>query len=305
MLKFGFIGCGLATFERAKALPENSITSCLDGYDKVEKQFCFTYNSKSVSFDEMLSLTDAIFVCTPHEFLYDYSLKALQAGKHVLIEKPGAVFSHQLIELQKIARENNVVCHIGYTIGNILSDLNLLINEPNTIQANYCHGARIGYDKEWRMRSSSHGGGVSYDLLSHILHLSLLCDKDLEFAAGAKSNSFWKSEGEDIASLILKGKNGNHANLFASCSDWKKNFLFSMNSDDTKIEIKNVNARNGDFELIKHLNTGPGIIPSTESKSMNKNFWIADTILFLNKINDGHTTDLTTEIKVLEILEQF
>ena len=304
-LVFGFIGCGLATFERAKGLPKESVAYCLDGYDKVERQFCNMFDAKSVTFEEMINGSDAIFVCTPHEFLYDYS-KALEAGKHVLVEKPGAVTVEELTHLQELAKKNNVVCHIGYTLGNVLLENNCLRNKPNSILGNYCHGAREGYDKEWRMRSNNNGGGVSYDLLTHITHMSLLCDPDLDYVSGMKSNTYWQSVGEDTATVLLKNqKTQAIANLFASCADWKKNFSLALNYDNYKIEIKNVNARNGDYTFITHYNTGPGVIPQSNSVDTNGNFWVADTDIFLNKIENQTPTNLSNEINVLRIINLF
>jgi predicted dehydrogenase len=284
-LKYGFIGCGLATFERAKALPEENIVCCLDGYDKVERQFCATFDAVSVDFDTMMTMVDVVFVCAPHQYLFDYSVRALNAGKHVMVEKPGAVTPEELSQLNQIAQEKNLVCHVGYTLGNVLLNYGFIKPNPHSILGNYCHGAREGYDNEWRMRENSLGGGVSYDLLTHITHMSLLCDGNLDLVSGSKANSYWKTAGEDTAMAILKNNStGAVASLFASCSDWKKNFNLSLNYLDNKIEVKNLNARNGDFILITHANTGPGIIPETTEKEITMPFWILDTQLFLNKI---------------------
>lgn len=300
----GFVGCGLASFERAKTFEEQEVKCCLDDFFKVEKEFCQAYKfCEPMSYDKMLDNTDVVFVCTPHEFLYDYASSALQAGKHVLVEKPGAVTSEQLRHLEQLAKKNNLVCHIGYTIGNIMLDRKLLHTLPNSILANYCHGARPTYAEEWRMRSSKVGGGVSYDLLSHIIHMSLLCNSNLELISGSKFQTYWKNcEGDDVAIAVL-GDDDKTAVLYASCADWKKNFSFSANYNDYKIEIKNVNARNGDFEYTLHSTTGPGIIPQTKEIKDNGDFWIQDTLLFINKIKTNQPTDLSNEIKVLEILE--
>jgi predicted dehydrogenase len=304
-LRCGFIGCGLATFERAKAFEKDQVVCCLDGYDKIERKFCETFDAVSVDFDTMMTMVDAVFVCTPHQFLYDYSIKALEAGKHVMVEKPGAVTVEELQKLNETAQKKNLVCHVGYTIGNILKSRNYLKDKPHSILGNYCHGARDGYDKEWRMRENSQGGGVSYDLLTHIIHMSLLCDPNLELVGGSKANSYWKSAGEDVAMAILKNNETNAvASLFASCSDWKKNFSFALNLKDCKYEIKNVNARNGDFTFITHSDTGPGKIPETSQQELNGNFWIEDTLLFLNKISENIPTDLSNEIKVLELINR-
>jgi predicted dehydrogenase len=303
-LKCGFVGCGLATFERAKALPTNTVVACLDGYDRVEKQFCSLYGAKSVPFEEMLEICNVIFVCTPHEFLYDYAKKSLEKGIHTLIEKPGAITGEELKELQEISIENKKVCHIGYTIGNILKSNGEIPENPKSILANYCHGARPGYDKEWRMKSAQRGGGVRYDLLTHITHMALLCDSNFEFINGVTSNSYWDSEGDDTAAIMLKNpKTKSIANLFASCADWKKNFNFSINYSDYKIIFRDVNARNGEYSLVKYLNTGPGIMPTEVSENKNGNFWVADTLLFIEKIKRNIPTDLFVEIKTLEIIE--
>jgi predicted dehydrogenase len=303
---FGFIGCGLATFERAKGLPKDSVAYCLDGYDKIERQFCKQFDAESVSFENMVEKSDAIFVCTPHDYLYEYAINALAAGKHVLVEKPGAVTASQLQALQDTARMKNVVCHVGYTLGNVLLNENFLRRKPNSILGNYCHGAREGYNNEWRMKSNETGGGVSYDLLTHITHMTLLCDPEMEYVNGMKSNIYWDSVGEDIATVMLKNNKTNAvASLFASCADWKKNFSLSLNYDDYKIDIKNINARNGDFTFVTHFNTGPGVIPETSSSDLNGDFWIADTKIFLNKIQEGVETDLTNEINVLKIINMF
>jgi predicted dehydrogenase len=305
-LIFGFIGCGLATFERAKGLPRDSVSYCLDGYDKIEKQFCKQFDAKSVSFENMVENSDAIFVCTPHDCLYEYAIKALAAGKHVLVEKPGAVTAAQLQSLHDEARVKNLVCHVGYTLGNVLFNENFLRMKPNSILANYCHGAREGYNNEWRMKSNENGGGVSYDLLTHITHMTLLCDPDMKYVNGMKSNIYWDSSGEDVATVMLKNNQTNAvASLFASCADWKKNFSIDLNYDNYKIDIKNINARNGDFTFVTHCNTGPGVIPETTSANLNGDFWIADTKIFLNKIQEGIATDLTNEINVLKIINMF
>src|SRR5271154_120098 len=58
------------------------------------------------SFDE--ALNDAsiqlIVVATPNETHYDLARKALQAGKHVVIDKPFAASSNEAMELSDLAK---------------------------------------------------------------------------------------------------------------------------------------------------------------------------------------------------------
>jgi glycerol-3-phosphate cytidylyltransferase len=61
------------------------------------------------SFDELLDKSDAIYVATPHGTHVDYALKAIEAGKHVLCEKPMALTEADVVRLQTAADEADVV----------------------------------------------------------------------------------------------------------------------------------------------------------------------------------------------------
>ena len=69
--------------------------------------------SYSASFEEFLDAVDAIYIATPHETHYDYVRRALQAGKHVLCEKPMAFTRKQAEELFALAKEQNRVLMEG------------------------------------------------------------------------------------------------------------------------------------------------------------------------------------------------
>jgi predicted dehydrogenase len=62
------------------------------------------------SLDDMLSNpdVDAVYVATPNPTHYDNVRRSLEAGKHVLCEKPFAINAGQARKLYEAARENNV-----------------------------------------------------------------------------------------------------------------------------------------------------------------------------------------------------
>jgi predicted dehydrogenase len=61
------------------------------------------------SFDELLDKSDAVYIATPHGTHVDYALRAIEAGKHVLCEKPMALTEAEVIRLQAAAAKANVV----------------------------------------------------------------------------------------------------------------------------------------------------------------------------------------------------
>ena len=57
---------------------------------------------------------DAVNVCTPNETHYQICREALEAGKHVLVEKPMTVSSVDAYELVELAHRRNLVLSVGH-----------------------------------------------------------------------------------------------------------------------------------------------------------------------------------------------
>ena len=59
--------------------------------------------------DDLLKHVDAVYVATPHETHYEYARKAIEAGVHVLCEKPMTLTKAQTAELFDLAAKHEVV----------------------------------------------------------------------------------------------------------------------------------------------------------------------------------------------------
>jgi UDP-N-acetylglucosamine 3-dehydrogenase len=57
---------------------------------------------------------DAVNVCTPNETHYQICREALEAGKHVLVEKPMTLSSAEAYELVGLAHKQNLVLSVGH-----------------------------------------------------------------------------------------------------------------------------------------------------------------------------------------------
>lgn len=68
-------------------------------------------------FDEVIeSEVDAVHIATPNTTHFEYSAKAIAAGKHVMCEKPLAVTSEESRKLVDLAAKSNLAAGVNYNI---------------------------------------------------------------------------------------------------------------------------------------------------------------------------------------------
>ncbi|MFB1295725.1 Gfo/Idh/MocA family protein [Mycobacterium sp. pW049] len=110
-MKAGIVGTGFMARTHAEALARLGIAvGGVVGSRAVD--FAPTYGS----FDEMLADVDVVHVCSPNNLHFEQAHAALQAGKHVVCEKPLALSSSQAHQLCAAASEYglvNAVCFIS------------------------------------------------------------------------------------------------------------------------------------------------------------------------------------------------
>ena len=117
ILSIGVIGTGRIA---NRFMPEQTLVS------GIEAQAVYNPNPQSAeafakkheldaysNLDAFLEVVDAVYIASPHETHYEYAKKALNAGKHVLCEKPLVFSKEQASELFAIAKEKNLILFEG------------------------------------------------------------------------------------------------------------------------------------------------------------------------------------------------
>jgi len=107
-IKWGIIGCGRIAHRFMQGLPEvpgNELVSVWSRRPEAVTSFTEKYGGKACAdFDELLaSDIDAVYIATLPDSHADYSIRALNAGKHVLCEKPAATNLAILNSILKVA----------------------------------------------------------------------------------------------------------------------------------------------------------------------------------------------------------
>ncbi|QLG61860.1 Gfo/Idh/MocA family protein [Halorarum salinum] len=119
---------------------------------------------------------DGVLVATPHVFHYEQATACLEAGLHVLLEKPMTMDVRDAVALARTARNRDRVLQIGYqrrfhpvfqTMKNVVDS-----GRMGDLHTVVCY---IGQDwitpqqGTWRVDPEVSGGGQLYDTGSHLL----------------------------------------------------------------------------------------------------------------------------------------
>lgn len=166
---------------------------------------------------------DAISFATPHHLHAPYALQAIEAGKHVLIEKPLANSEEDCLKLIKAADEKNVRLMIAYVIRYVPTIRRLKeaidsgkygtpINAQGWVQAYLAPTPG-----SWISRIETLGGGVLFSHGCHYIDILLYLFGDPERVAhfGTRIGTEWM-EGEGTSHALIQFKNGVIANLSSS-----------------------------------------------------------------------------------------
>tara|TARA_B100000902_G_scaffold398010_1_gene463450 strand:+ start:1155 stop:2135 length:981 start_codon:yes stop_codon:yes gene_type:complete len=304
-MKVGIIGCGLIGYKRANALNKHKIVGCFDKNKKLSKKFSENFNCLDYkNVNELIKNKDIdiVFICTFHNSLFKYTKLCLKNNKHILVEKPGAKNLQEISELIKLSNKyNKLKIHVGYNHRfhpSIISARKIInkniLGKVMYIRARYGHGARLNYNKEWRMIKKISGGGELIDQGSHLIDLSRLFLGELFVKNSLLKNFFWKTNVDDNAFLLLGNKkNEKVAFLHCSCTEWKNKFSFEIFLEYGKLEIKGIGGSYGVETLICYKMKKKMGIPKIKTWKFYKNddSWKKEIDYFVKTIDDKKNSE--------------
>lgn len=137
-MKFGIIGVGkwgrkltgeYVALKRENVLEEVAI------YDSDPTNVGFFSTEKDVkiypTLDELIKNVDAVHISTPNKYHYELASKALQSGKHVLLEKPLTTSKSDADKLIELAERQKLILKVGhiYRFANVFDKVKTLYKE--------------------------------------------------------------------------------------------------------------------------------------------------------------------------------
>ncbi len=251
-LKWGVAGCGhflentfLPTFLQLKRSSLVSVYSHnLDRAKFISNKF-LAQNAFN-NFDEFLkSDFDTLYISSVNSDHYEQVIKAANAGKNILCEKPLALTSDQASEMVKVCEANNVYLAVNY-----VHRFHPLIVKAKQICENQMLGKIISVradfhidfppNENFRFRKNKSGGGALRDLGTHMIDLLRYFGGEITDIKGFMDNVIYQSEVEDYSSALVKFKNGGFGSFSVSYSSKKAFNRIEITGYSGSISIENL-----------------------------------------------------------------
>jgi predicted dehydrogenase len=249
-LRVAIAGCGLIGVKRAAALPAGDrLLACYDINPHASQKLADRFGCEScATFDDLLRCAaDVVIVATTHDELARLAEQALEAGAHVLVEKPAGMSVAQVDRLSERARSGGRLVKVGFN-HRFHPALARAAEEAHSgrygellyLRGRYGHGGRPGYDREWRADPERSGGGELIDQGMHLLDLTHWLAGPLSLHSALLRTHFWDTPVEDNAALILgepRSRTAPWAMLHVSWTEWKNHFSLEVYCRTAKIQV--------------------------------------------------------------------
>ncbi len=315
----GIVGCGIIGQKRAKALGSGGrLVACAD-IDITRSEYLAKGSGAKAFLDwhELIELpeVDIVVIATLHNSLAEITLAAINAGKHVLVEKPAARSATELEPAIAAAEKQNVKVHVGFNhrYHRALRKAKEIVDsgelgELMFIRARYGHGARIGYDREWRANPALSGGGELIDQGPHLIDLSRWFLGEFVEVQGFAHTYYWDMPVDDNGFMMLKTEKQQVAFLHASCTEWKNLFSMEIYGRAGKLDISGLGGSYG-VERLTYYKMLPEMGPPETTSweyPMGDDSWMVEMAEFYEdiRLNRTPSAGLNDAYEALKIIQQ-
>ena len=224
IIRWGMIGCGSVT--EVKSGPAFNKVACSQLFgvmrrDAIKlKDYASRHTVPYFTTDANALINhpeiDAIYIATPPKYHQEYAIAAMNAGKHVYVEKPMALTVADCIGMQTAEKQLNaklVIAHYRRELPLFMHVKKLIqeqaigkVHSVNIIMHKYAK-SKEAYATDWRVKPAIAGAGFFYDLAPHQLDLVFyFFGKAISFS-GSATNQAGLYEAEDTVNGIIQMEN--------------------------------------------------------------------------------------------------
>ncbi len=235
-VRVAVIGCGSIAKNRHlieyRANQQVDIVAVCDIVEERAKQTAELHEAKAYTdYKQLLNEEDidAVSVCLPNYLHAPVSIAALEAGCHVLCEKPMATSKEEAEEMIQAAEKNNRKLMIGHNQRFVPSHQKAKqliesgeLGKIYSFRTTFGHGGPEGWSADgvdsWFFKKNEAFVGAMGDLGVHKADLMryLLNEEFVEVAAFVETSAKEKATVDDNATLVMKSESGIIGTLAAS-----------------------------------------------------------------------------------------
>lgn len=281
MIRIGILGCGRIVINRYIEVFQKEISKAkvILVCDKIEKKAYYIaklLDCKSTCDENILFNSndlDLILVCTESGNHFKHSKKALNAGKHVIVEKPPALTPLQIIEIDRIAKKKNLMFAVIFQ--NRFNPAMVKLKEAftnnrfgkvslATIRLRWCRYQDY-YEDGWHGTWKFDGGVISQQAIHHIDALQWICG-EVDEVCSKTGNMLNHLEAEDTMTAITKFKSGAMGAIEATTAARPEDFEASLSiiGERGMVEIGGI--------ALNKINKWIFVDPKAEDKNIPEDF---------------------------------
>jgi predicted dehydrogenase len=232
LMKTAVVGAGyLGRFHAQKyaSFPDSTLIGVADTQAAARDAVAAELKTRSIAdYRELLGKVDAVSIVTPTPSHHEIAKAFLEAGAHVLVEKPMTVTAAEAESLIEIARRKKLVLQVGHLerFNAAVQALQPILSVPRFIES-----ARLA---PFKVRGTE--VDVVLDLMIHDIDLILSIVRSPVVDVDAIGSSVFSKE-IDIANARLRFANGCVANATASRVSLKTERKLRLFQDDAYVSV--------------------------------------------------------------------
>ncbi|WP_165998019.1 Gfo/Idh/MocA family oxidoreductase [Bacillus sp. Cs-700] len=264
-MNFAIVGCGHIAKKHAEAIMQaegaNLFAVCDTVTEKMEP-FIKEYNIEGYHhFEELIAndSVDVINICTPSGFHADLAVKAANAGKHLVVEKPIALTLQDSQKIIDVCKENNVKLSVVHPnrFRPVMIEIKELMNQGKLGKLSHANATvRWNRNQEYYNQAPWRGtksldGGVLMNQAIHNLDLILWLMGDVEEVYSMSATRLRDIEAEDVSTGVVRFRNGSLGVIEAATTIYPQNLEETISLFGETGSVK-IGGRNATF--IEHIN---------------------------------------------------
>ena len=231
-VRYAVVGLGhivqVAVLPAFKKAQNSKLVSIISGDETKRVEIARKYRLKTVysyeQYEQALSEVDAVYIGVPNHLHRKYTIRAAEAGKHVLCEKPMAVTAEDCEAMIEATKRNKVKLMIAYRLHFEQGNLEAIqiandgqLGDPRFFSSDF--GQQVVADNIRVTEPVERGGGPVYDMGVYCINASryLFRDEPTEVMAFSANNDEGRfSNVEEMTSVTMRFPGERLANFTCS-----------------------------------------------------------------------------------------